>query len=116
MEKIPLHFLRDVRRVKGTLEQILSGAQPSEDYLHVVLTDETPLIAAAARVRAVYPNLVKLEFSARHGQTDASDRAQEMLHKTPLELFGDFYRQVHGSDLSDEETEVMKQVFEEVRE
>ena len=39
-----------------------------------------------------------------------------MLHKTPLELFGDFYRQVHGSDLSDEETEVMKQVFEEVRE
>ena len=116
VEKIPLHFLRDVRRVKGTLEQILSGVQPSEDYLHVVLTDETPLIDAAARVRAVYPNLVKLEFSARHGQTDASDRAQEMLHKTPLELFGDFYRQVHGSDLSDEETAVMKQVFEEVRE
>ena len=43
VEKIPLSFLRDVRRVKGTLEQILTHAQPSEDYMHVVLTDDTPL-------------------------------------------------------------------------
>ena len=117
VEKIPLSFLRDVRRVKGTLEQLLAHAQPSEDYMHVVLTDETPLIDAAARVRAVYPNLVKLEFSARRGQdSGAPARAEEMLRKTPLELFGDFYRQVHGTDLSEEETAVMEQVFEEVRE
>lgn len=116
VEKIPLSFLRDVRRVKGTLEQILTHAQPSEDYMYVVLTDDTPLTDAAARVRAVYPNLVKLEFSTRHGQDSAPARAEEMLRKTPLELFGDFYKQVHGSDMTEEENTLMKQVFEEVRE
>ena len=40
---LPLHPLRDVRRLKGTLEKLLEEAQGKvqEDYVSVTLTDET---------------------------------------------------------------------------
>ena len=40
----------------------MQSAERSGDYIYAVLTDETPPLDAAARLRSVYPNLARLEF------------------------------------------------------
>ena len=42
IQKLPLHPLRDVRKLRGTLEEILEAEDGtgSEDYVSVTLTDE----------------------------------------------------------------------------
>lgn len=42
IENYPLHPLRDVRKKKGTLDEIIKEAQETEkdDYISITLTDE----------------------------------------------------------------------------
>lgn len=57
---IPLHPLREVCVLTGTLEEILSGR--SEDYVTVILTDqvEYDVFDLNERIRSRYPNLLEI--------------------------------------------------------
>ena len=66
VSQIPLKPLHPMREIRGPLNALLApeiAAQgDSEDYLHVTLTDEQEPENANSRLRAVYPNLMKLDF------------------------------------------------------
>lgn len=65
-EILPLKPLHDVRRIKGTLEDVLK--QGCEDYVSVVLTDEedTELLDSQSRLRAAFPNLLEIQHAPRN--------------------------------------------------
>lgn len=113
---LPIVPLHDLRRIEGPLEDLLACADAGEDYIYAVLTDPAPVMDAAARLRAVYPNLIKIDFT--YARTRAS-AAEEILQepereKPPLELFDEFYASVHGAPMTQQERDVMQDVFEEV--
>lgn len=114
-KQLPLEPLRPLRRLEGPLEELLAHAQPSEDYIYVVLTDAIPPMNAAAKLRSVYPNLIKLEF-APHIQRAQKQQItpSEVDQKSLLELFDDFYKLVHNRSMDAEEREVMETLCEEV--
>ena len=64
IELIPLEPVRDLRRIRGPLEKLLSdevvSASNREDYLHVTLTDTEPVADPLYRLRQVYPNIMRL--------------------------------------------------------
>lgn len=72
---LPLTPLHPMRELRGPLEELLrpdivAAADPA-DYLRVTLTDEREPENAASRLRAVYPNLMRLEFdNQRTRQSD----------------------------------------------
>lgn len=113
---VPIVPLRDLRRIEGPLEDLLASADGCDDYIYAVLTDAAPVTDAAARLRAVYPNLIKIDFTyARTRAAQTQPEAQEAVReKTPLELFDEFYASVHGAPMTDAERAVMQDVFEEV--
>ena len=43
-----------------------------DDYLHITLTDEQDIPEALARLRVIYPNLMRLDYDNRRTQTDRS--------------------------------------------
>lgn len=55
---IPLKPLREVRVIKGTLEEVLS--QGSDDYVNIVITDSQNCTDIATRISEVFPNLLEI--------------------------------------------------------
>lgn len=62
VELLPIHTLRDVRRISGTFDELLEHGmkQPTEDYVEIELTDESPVFRPADRLRPYYPNLLSV--------------------------------------------------------
>lgn len=113
----PLHPLRDLRHLKGRMEQLLSKENISspDDFIYATLTDEEIIDNAMGIFQQYYPNTVRIEYDNSHTkelqQVDVTQAAEQ---KTFSEMITDFYRLVYGCDMSEEELKVMKEVAGEV--
>lgn len=122
IELVPLVPVHDLRRVTGTidelaaqgLEQARAGEPGVEDYLHVVLTDEGVVLNAMGRLRAVYPNVMHVEYdNARTRGAARLDEASEHEEEaSPLELFAEFYERQNGAGLTDAQRSVVIDALE----
>lgn len=114
-ETLELNPLRDTRRIKGPLSELIdpevAASQNKLDYLHVTLTDETPVIDALSRLRAVYPNVMSLEYQAPEEVEGLKPLAPSEQRKDPFELFERFYSQQTGSELSPKQSELARRVL-----
>ena len=86
-----------------------------DDYLHITLTDEQDIPEALARLRVIYPNLMRLDYDNRRTQTrqelDAPAKAEQ---KTPLEHFADFYQLQNNQPLTHEQAAFCQQLIESI--
>ena len=103
----PLHPMREMR---GPLEQLISDeivAQGPQDYVHITLTDEKPIIDAIGKVRAVYPNVMKLDFAAYQESISANDRYDTLDQPpedfTPSQLLSQLYQMQYGYEVPQEQ-------------
>lgn len=116
VELVKLKPLRDMRHLKGKMEQLLDKKHITapEDYIYVTLTDEEPVQDAMAIFQQYYRNTMKIIYdNAYTRQTEQVDITQVTKEKTYSELISDFYRMMYGCDISDEEMEIMKEVAKE---
>lgn len=63
VEAVPLRPRRDVRRISGTLEEILAAARDDgarDDYIEAELQDHGALFDAMGRLRTAYPNALSV--------------------------------------------------------
>ena len=75
-----------------------------EDYLRVTLTDEEDVPDAIARLRAIYPNIMRLDYDNRRTRMNAELLGAEAVEsKSPLELFDEFYQRQNNAPMSDEQ-------------
>jgi exonuclease SbcD len=119
---VPLIPKREVREIKGKLEELLSpdayNQGNREDYIFVTLTEKNQL-DAKAKLTAIYPNLLDLFVQEEElfGSEDDEEPNLETIRKmTPLELFREFYRKMNGSDLSDEQEKIFNEALEQAKE
>lgn len=63
IELKPIKPLRDMREIKGTYMELTARDfyrnLNTDDYYHIILTDEDDIYDAAAKLRVIYPNLMK---------------------------------------------------------
>jgi len=118
IEKLPIIPVHDMRKIKGTLHQltdvnVLKEGDP-EDYMHITLTDEEEIYDVFGKLRAVYPNLMALEFdNARTRATGAAALAGKMIkEKSTMELFREFFKQQAGCELSPMQEQIMTDIIE----
>lgn len=115
---IPLTPMRDTRHIKGPIAALLEiGRQEkhcSEDYIHATLTDEDEIYDAIGQLRQVYPNLMALDFENSRSGGEAPLRSaysDDTALKSPVEIFTEFFRLQHNTDLTPEQLAVMERVF-----
>ncbi len=119
IEKIPLKPLRDMRRIRGKLDELLSPEAYSgtdiSDFLHVTLTDEDEITDAQAKLRTVYENVLEIEFERDRDITGAGELSAEYIReKTPEELFGSFFEEQNGRPMNERQTEIVNEIMEEL--
>ena len=116
IELVPLKPMRDVRHIKGKIKDLLDKTKVTapEDYIYATLTDEEIICDAMGIFQQVYPNTVKIDYDNSHTreieQIDISKIAE---NRSFAELISDFYRQMYGCEISEEEMDVMRTVARE---
>lgn len=116
---VPLVPKRDMRELRGTHDELTykpnyEGTN-TEDYLHIALTDEEDIPDVIGKLRAVYPNLMKLDYDNRRTRSSAQlDGAGEPERESPLTLFGEFFEQQNGRPLSEEQLAFSRDLIEQI--
>jgi len=119
IEEIPLVPMHDMREIKGTYEELMSKKNyegtDTDDYIHAVLTDENDVIDAMAKLRVVYPNLMKLSYDNKRTQSQqiVTD-AENVDKKTPLELFEEFYEKQNNQEMTEEQKQLSRELIESI--
>ena len=108
---IPLH---DMRQIKGRFDEIMAYDK-SEDYLRVVLTDEEDIPDAVAKIRGVFPNIMRLDYdNSRTRSAAVFCAAVDAENKSPAELFGELYEMQMGAEMTDEQRKIVDDMISEI--
>jgi DNA repair protein SbcD/Mre11 len=113
IETVDLAPLHDVRRLSGTLEELLQAgaADPRrDDYVHAALLDRGALLDPIGRLRAVYPNTLAIERPL-YEATGSGAQAPRPGHVGDDELFDAFFDYATGEHLDDAQTEALRVVL-----
>ena len=116
IDLIVLRPLRDMRHIKGRLEQLLASENivSPEDYMYVTLTDEIPEPNAYNIFRAYYPNIMKLDYENSHTiESEQVEITPLTKNKSFEEIISDFYKLKYGNDISEEELRIMLEIARE---
>ncbi len=114
LEELPVKALRDLRVYKGSLANLLQE-ESGEDYMEVILTDEEQLPDTLARVRKIYPNLMRLSYDNRRTRTlGIEEKAENIEQLSPMDLFRQFYREQNGGDCNGEQEGILRNLIEEI--
>ena len=114
---IPLTPLHDLRELKGTYQHLTSRdtyfGTATDDYLHIILTDEEDVPEAVGRLRTIYPNLMKLSYdNTRTRSTSVIDTVENIRRKSPLDLFCELYELQNNQPMSDTQKQYTQELIE----
>ena len=115
-----LPLLRDMKELKGTYEELTlksyyDGQPWKNDYLRVILTDEEDIPEAMGRLRAIYPNIMRLEYDNRRTRSMTRvGSAQQVENLSPLELFDQLYTKQNDRPMSDQQREFAQNLIESI--
>ncbi len=112
---IPLFPMRDLRKIKGSFDDIKATNEKSDDYISVTLTDEEEIPDAIGKLRFNYPNILELLYDNRRtrGLYELS-AAEDNAEKDPFTVFSEFYKERNGSPLSEEQAELIEKLIGEI--
>ena len=115
----PLTPRHDLRSIRGTFEELTSKSfyegTATDDYLHIILTDEEDVPEAIGKLRIIYPNLMKLSYdNTRTRINQVIDGALEVQRKSPLELFDELYELQNNQPMSGEQRSFTQELIESI--
>lgn len=116
---IPLTPLHDMREIRGTYEEVTDkrnyGDLPTDDYIHITLTDEFDVPDALFKLRTIYPNLMKLDYDNKRTQSSGELTLDDTVERrSPLQIFCDFYKQRMGNDMNDTQRNFCEKIMTEI--
>ena len=118
---IPLIPLHDMREIKGSYDELVNRENyegtATEDYLHIILTDEDDVPYAVERLRNIYHNLMKLDYdNTRTRSSYDITQAQETERKSEIELVSEFFEKQNGKQMTEQQLEYACDLIEQIKE
>ena len=115
----PLTPRHDLRSIRGTFEELTSKSfyegTATDDYLHIILTDEEDVPEAIGKLRIIYPNLMKLSYDNTRTRTNqVIEGAEDVQRKSPLELFDELYELQNNQPMSEEQRSFTQELIESI--
>ena len=117
---VPLVPKRDMVEIKGkydelTLKSFYENTSYIEDYMHITLTDENDIPDVLTKLRVIYKNIMKLDYDNQRTRHSVEiNGADNVERKSPFEHFGEFYEMQNGQALSEEQSEFMTEIIEQI--
>jgi len=111
--------LRDMKVLKGSFNELTdinySKHVNKDDYMRIILTDEEDVIGALGSLRAIYPNIMRLEYDNTRTRAAAIvPDAEGNDGRTPLEIFAGLYEAQNGKTMDKEQSGLVSGLIEKV--
>ncbi|MCR5845264.1 MAG: exonuclease SbcCD subunit D [bacterium] len=107
-----LHPLHDMLELEGTIAEMREYAQAHPEsadcYVHVTLTKED--LQAFAKLKDIFPLLMRLDFKAIESRRRASTRSissSDIASIGQLEMIQMFFQEINGRDMDEAELEII---------
>jgi DNA repair protein SbcD/Mre11 len=115
LREVPLSPRRALRRIEGTLAELLTAppADARDDYVIVRLTDPGPVFDAMARLRLVWPNVLTVERADPVLPGTAAAARGDHRRQSPEDLFAAFWTDVTGEALDPAGLDALRAALEE---
>ena len=109
----------DLRKLRGSYMELTARSTyvgtDTDDYLYITLTDEEDIPNAVGKLRAIYPNVMALDYdNKRTRQLSYVDAAEAAEQKSPLELFAEFYEKQNCQPMSEEQQHFAQDLIEKI--
>ena len=116
--KLPLHPLRDVKKKKGMLTDILSEAAgaDAQDYVSITLTDEIEPYRPKEQLENVYEKILEIRIDNARTRNKLLISDEEDIALDPAETFAKFFMEMQGRELKEEEILFMQNIFNQEKE
>lgn len=114
VELVTIAPKREIRHIRGHLMELIENAVDTDDYIYATLTDEETQFDAMARLREVYPHVMKMDYDnaesrAFHDQEGDFETEGKSFH----ELLGDFFNLYRGTEPNEKEWALLEEVARE---
>ncbi len=116
VDLIPIH---DMREIRGTYEELTSRENYEgtavDDYIHITLTDEEEEPDAMAKLRTIYPNLMKLDYDNKRTRAGVvMGEVDETKHCNPIELLQEFYQLQNNQPMNEAQISFASSLIEKI--
>lgn len=115
VEELRLKSLHGVVTVRGLFSEVMAG-ESSQDYVHVVLTDERDVPDAQASLARKFPLLLSMEYD--NGRTRASSLDLPLgpapEERSPQDYFKELFEMMSGHSLDEEQSAVLEDAVRKV--
>ena len=108
---------KDLREEKWKFDEIFIKAleQQSQDYMHVILTDEEDVVNALGKLREVYPNIMKLSYDNTRTKKELEIiDLPNVEQRNPEEIFEEFYELRNNKEITLEGKNIINKMVKEV--
>lgn len=118
LEFLPLSGLQDVRRMRGTLEEVLRNGKEfsCHDFVSITLTDEKEPANFRDQLRERYDHILEIRIDNERTRESLKDEEESVPVLMPMEAFSQFFSVIQKSPMTEEEETLMRQIIEEVKE
>lgn len=118
LEFLPLSGIQDVRRERGTLDEILSRAteENRHDFVSVTITDEEEPYRIRERLEEVFDHLLELRIDNERTRSMFLDQGEPVPVLNPMEAFLQFYQTVRNDEMTPRARKVMEKIIQEAKE
>ncbi|MFD1124227.1 exonuclease SbcCD subunit D [Lentilactobacillus raoultii] len=113
----PLTPIRDVQQLTEDFATLIDPhfykALNLDNYFGITLNDRQPIPNAMPRLRDIYPHIISLDRANGYDTEieDSGESGDQIRQKDPMDLLGDFYRQVAKDDLSPQQIKWAKEAL-----
>lgn len=110
--------IRDMRVIRGSFEELFNSTTiDNDDYINAVITDDDYVFDAIGKLRSVYKNILKLEYSnSRNINILENNYEINYFNKIDeIDMFSEFYKLQNNIELDDNRKEIITNIIDEIK-
>lgn len=113
--ELPLMLPRQVRKLRGTLEEVMavSGGEMCHDFVSITLTDEVEAYHPREILEEKYDHILEIRIDNSRTRKLLELGEIEMENLAPYEAFCNFFQELNGRELTEAEDALLKAVLQE---
>ncbi len=119
IDTIELIPKRDMCEIKGYYQEVTAlnyyQNMNTQNYMHIILKDEQDIADAMAKLRSIYPNIMRLDYDNKRTQNNQIiQTTQNIENKTPLQLLQQFYEIQNNDVMNKQQTMFCSKIMEDI--
>lgn len=113
LQQLPLTPLRNVRKMTGTLEEVLAEAteEKRHDFVSITLTDEIEAYQPKERLEEKFDHILEIRIDNARTRKILDLEDEDVEIQSPYEAFETFFAEMNGRKLTEQEDALLRQVL-----